>query len=419
MKRINYRMNKLLSIIISVILLMVLTSCEQNPITNKYEPPPDEDVSGVSQFPVTEDTFTSDYLPGEENAIGNIWTNQTFCRQGNYIYHFNEAERCLQKWSADEGINNAKTICYVDTSMIGKRPNHIEVIGDYIYLCLLSGESRGNCNLTSIIRIRSDGNEQSTLATDCANCQFRIVNNTLFYLTVMLDQQDLSTQDYYIAINEINLLDIDTINPDADVIASRISGKSSLISFGESAGGGYNPVNFFVIVTENQYIIGYKYPSRAESYIIRYDVVRDGDQFSVINEREATGDYYVRYPKFDGQILVSHVDTTIAVDTDSWPDAIQDGTLILSKGKWLGCLADNMVFYKSDVDGIWMLDLLTGEEKKINNDDSVHLEYVGDGKIYYYASEMDSEYHWYTTLCSCNIDGTSWEKIYSVKALQS
>ena len=60
-------MNKLLSIIISVILLVVLTSCEQNPTTTKYEPPPDEDASGVSQLPVTEDTFTSDYLPGEEN----------------------------------------------------------------------------------------------------------------------------------------------------------------------------------------------------------------------------------------------------------------------------------------------------------------------------------------------------------------
>ena len=118
----TYSMKKPIYLYIMVILL--LSACTAKvpatmPSGGHSELTPNElEVGDNTENNLGNSTSISDYLPGEENLIGNLWTNRMFCRQGDYIYHFNEAEGCLEKWRSGDGIENAEKICRVNTKML-------------------------------------------------------------------------------------------------------------------------------------------------------------------------------------------------------------------------------------------------------------------------------------------------------------
>lgn len=384
---------------------------------------------------IDDEKFIPDYLPGEENKIGNIYTNRTLCRQGNYIYHYNDAEKCLQKWKSDEGIDSLETICYIESGMLDAVSpdyngfalnNHLEVVGDYIYLCIQTGEVIAGRNLRSIIQIRTDGEEQMTLASDCNNCQFRIVDNILFYLSVSCTQYDLNTTDCHTTVKIIDLAKSGLVNPQIDVESS------VLIDITSGADNNEPHVdNLFVIPTEEKYVIGYYY----DSYYVRHDITWEGDTLAeadTVDEEDFryfsySYDTTVLYPNLNGQILIAagqwnwmpYQGGVRAFDFDLWPDELENGAELIPLDTrpriTLKCVADNMLFLSTEerVDGagIYSYCIKTNESQKINNDVAEQIEYVGDGKIYYYVRGYDREDNGVHIFCCCDLDGENWEKI--------
>lgn len=429
----NNKFRCLLSLLITLAIALLLCACESNSI-------PDTQNSGFdlnSDLVTPDDPFRNseneaefipDYLPGEENKIGNIWTNRTLCRQGDYIYHYNNREKCLQKWKANEEFDNAETICYIDSGMFSTPDldyaefatrNHLEVVGNYIYLCIQTGEIVGGRNLRSIVRIKTDGSEQTTLVSDCNNCQFRIVDNTLFYLSVSTEQYDLNTADYYTMIKAVDLTDESNLG--AYILTeTKITDISTLEFWG-------NVSDFFVVPLEGKYVLGYSIVSedRQNIYNVRHDATKNGTIFTARDFRYSTDGQQVFYPNLNGQVLTHFIGETRqgwmvyssnginAYDIDSWPNRLENGTEIFPPQFhcYFKCVADEMLFSsiteESKDTGIYIYNFATGENKKINNDDAYQIEFVGDGKIYYYVWSTGYGY----SFCSCNLDGSSWRQI--------
>lgn len=430
MKRINYRMNKLLSIIISVILLVVLTSCEQNPTTTKYEPPPDEDASGVSQLPVTEDTFTSDYLPGEENRVGNLWSNTTLCSQGKYIYHYNKASGYIEKWMKTEEPENAIQISYQPDV-----EGHIEVVGDYIYFCRSSSKTIGNDELYSILRLRTDGAEEAVIVSDCLNYQYRIVDKYLFYLSLEHEQSDASTESFSVRGKQLTLSDIDyclELELDLNTLPFPIVGTWMEVPYSNNYYKVHNPWDFYVVISDARCMLGYTYDYDNCRCNVCYDITLDGRFWQALDDY--TVNTYVRgdtitdtdfwsilYPMEDGSKVFfkgrksdadTHFSRTYSVSADEWPDISNaDLTPItggISSNGWsscvLNCVADNKLFYGC-YDGLCIYDLETGTVSKVNNDRPSDIQYVGDNKIYYSWFEDGDQYY------CCDLEGNHWRKL--------
>lgn len=430
----NNKFHCLLSLLITLAIVLLLCACESSSIpdtqNNGFDLNSDlvtpDDPFGNSE---NEAEFIPDYLPGEENAIGNIWTNRTLCRQGDYIYHYNCREKCLQKWKADEEFDNAETICYIDSDMfysLGSDDsdfapeNHLEVVGNYMYLCIQTGEVVGGLNLRSIVRIKTDGSEQTTLVSDCNDCQFRIVDNTLFYLSASIEQHDLNTADYYIIVKAIDLTDELNLEPYILAITNVTD-----ISTSESWG---NVLKFFVAPLEEKYVLGYGVVDE-NRYIhyIRHDATKDGPIFTKSDFRYSSDGPGVFYPNFNGQVLTPFVGETTqgwfaassigikAYDIDSWPDRAENGTEIFPPQFYCSfkCVADEMLFLsiakESKDTGIYIYSFATGENKKINNDEADQIEYVGDGKIYYYVKKISPDTG--NVFCCCNLDGSNWKEL--------
>lgn len=417
-----------------IIVILLLCACTAKaPVTmlndGNSEVTPDElGVGDDVENDLDNSTFISDYLPGEENLVGNLWTNRMFCRQGDYIYHFNEAEGCLEKWRSDEGIENAETICRVNTKMLpaawsstynSAYDNHLEVVGDYIYICLMTGEKIGDANLTTIACYSTNGDLQATVVTDCANCQYRIINNTLFYLTVVHYQEDLSTETYCIAIKSLDLEHLDLSNPDIDPQDLTLQIRNSITPFPmHSYDGGFNPENLFVMQLEDEgrYIIGYQYVCTQGSYrdysFSVCNVVeknQNSNEFLAIDGENDTNVGSIHCAENSGNIMITDDTGTYLRKINSWPNDVQE-VRVLSEKQYIRCVTEEFIFYIDDYinETLFALNRSTGEQWKVNNDSPSAVEFVDDGKIYYYMYK-DKKY----TLCRCNLDGSEWTQIYS------
>lgn len=151
MKQMKHYIRKLACATMCAIMIMTLASCgsTSNPDT-KVDSSDSENVE--EETPVVEDTFVSDFEPGEENRVGNIWSNTTLCSQGNYVYHYNEKSNCFEKWMKSDEPESAEQI-----SSQSDVEGHIEVVGDYIYFCQQGSETVGKDKLYNIQRMRTDG----------------------------------------------------------------------------------------------------------------------------------------------------------------------------------------------------------------------------------------------------------------------
>lgn len=428
---------RIVHILITLVPILLLCACMTNSIPNTQgrseldlnnDSVPTDVTYGDSE---NEAEFISDYSPGEENRFGNIYTNRTLCRQGNYIYHYNDGEKCIQKWKADAGFESAEIVCYIDSGMFSTPnldysafaiKNHIEVVGNYIYLCLQNGETVGGKELRSIVRVRTDGNEQMTLASDCNDCQFRIVDNTLFYLSVSITQHDFNTADYYSTIQKINLsdsfLDVGFV-PSEMIVKTRITDLAAPTSWGEVSG-------LIVVPQEGKYMIGYNlYCAKDENeYYVRYDLVKKEGILSEIDFRYSTDGMEILHFNSDEQIFTQFIDEEYtyisygldAYDISLWPDQLEDGVEILPPqyGQEFMCITDDMIISSIDKgsdEGIYIFDLTRGESRQVNTDAAKQIEYIEDGKIYYYVSGWDNDNHRIDIFCRCNLDGSNWKEL--------
>lgn len=411
-------MKKCFLLLLTFIMVISLVSCggaenKENEDIDSSITPDSGKVDGTA--------FVSDWSAGQKNIVGNIWTNRTFCRQGDYVYHFNENKQCLEKWKVHEGIESAEEICFVNTSMflepIGNE-NHIEVVGDYIYLCIASGDEVHGRKMNSILQIRTDGQEQNVVAKDCLGAQYRIVDGVLFYLTLLHKQTSATTEWFSVAVKAIDIGDGKT---------SLGLGQSVLVEGTEiiDEQPETNPRDFFVVKDGDIWVAGYYDENyvydpyqTVRNTLARIDILKvtngylaqtkTANDFGGISAVDSQGRIY-GYEKrgyYSGKDVYD-MDVAYYVHYD-----MAEGSKLVENGRVL-CVADDLLFYYKTQDGLYQGDLTYFESKKINNDAPDAIEYVGDGKVYYYyyASNRGK------ILCSCDLNDSDWQEIYVIHSL--
>ena len=230
-------------------------------------------------------------------------------------------------------------------------------------------------------------------------------------------QEDLSTETYCIAIKSLDLEHFDPTNPDIDTQDLTLQIRNSetpypILSYDSE----FNPENIFIIEDEGRYIIGYQYVCTRGGYYgysfsVRNIVEKDSNSsgFITIDDQNIAnvGDIYCA--ENNGNIMIEDGTGTYLMKIDSWPNDVQSKVRLLSEKQYIRCVTEEFIFYIDYIDeNLFVLNRSTGEQWKVNNDSPTKVEFVDDGKIYYYMYK-DKKY----TLCRCNIDGSGWTQIYS------
>lgn len=270
----------------------------------------------------------------------------------------------------------------------------------------------------------------TTIITDCLNCQYRIVDNTLFYLTLEHEQSDASTESFYIRGKQLDLSDYSEWS-----FPNIVTGQMKA-PLGDSYYGTHNPTDFYVVISDNRCILGYVYETDSNIHSVCYDITPDGEiagakwlahdsgTVKTFNQGDSLSDtdfWQVLYPMEDGSRIFfmgrsSGADTffsrTYSVSVEEWPDITNAELTPIQGGRasngysWssLRCVADNKLFYDCH-DGLCYYDILNGSVTKINNDKPTEIQFVGDNKVYYsWYDKVDKFY-------CCDLEGKNWREL--------
>lgn len=165
---------------------------------------------------------------------------------------------------------------------------------------------------------------------------------------------------------------------------------------------------------------------RPKKYYIRHDLVEHEGifPFSQVDFRHSSDGMQILHFNSDGQIFAPFLDEEYyyvsyglnAYDISLWPDQLGDGIEIVAPKyrQEFMCITDDMIISsiaEGSDEGIYIFDLTRGESRQVNTDAAKQIEYIEDGKIYYYVSGWDNDNHRIDIFCRCNLDGSNWKEL--------
>lgn len=330
-------------------------------------------------------------------------------RQGNSIYL--AYENRLAKMPVDGNIDDVEVL--LDREFAGKnRILEIQVVGEWIYI-RTNEEAGGYYNVNSLWRVRTDGTGLERLtsilaADDSERNTFAVIGNQL-YLSCMASERRSATEYFFTSVLYCYQLDTGTLtelyrtsstDSDMNLIIFCYNDKSLLLmDFSQDE---WNPA--FLI-----YEYGADAPFAMPEAL--QELIRNNSYCVIYDDMTETGSYLAenneilyRISPENGYVPEELPIRLFTAEEDAkaqHPDYRQIDELLVLDGEtfiysyWIQWLGSGMRLYQN------------GTLTDINGDEGVHLDYPGDGYLYYSYSDKWDHYHH----CRTQLDGTGWEQL--------